>query len=216
MKDPARIPVLVCLIAFATSCGSGDDGAVDAPAETNAQADSPAADEPAVDEPDEPAVDEPDEPAVDEPDEPAVDEPDEPAVDGPPVVGSVCDLATDEEISAIVANEVLGVDIDTTLCEYSLVSGAPAVDGTTVDVFTNAAFDDVCSLEFDLVGAGDAQPVDGLGNTAFWDGGTQTPQLFICTGTSFVSITQYKPPTVTDEQALVRAQEVADIVLSRL
>ena len=206
MTQTVRVSALVCLIALAGSCGSDDGAAGDPPAGTNAEADAPEANEP---EPDAPATDEPDAPPA-----PATDEPDAP--DGSPTAGPVCNLATDEEISAIVANEVIGVDIDATLCEYSLVSGAPAVDGTAVDVFTNVAFDDVCSLEFELVGADDAQPVDGVGTTAFWKGGTQTPQLFICTGTSIVTITQYKPSVVTDEQALVQAEAVADIVLTRL
>lgn len=202
MTQTVRMLASVCLIALAASCGSDDDDAGDPPAGTSAEAAAPDASETSP----------PDEPGA--PDSSPTDEPT--LSESSPAAGPVCDLATDEEISAIVANDVLGVDIDATLCEYSLVSGTPAVDGTAVDVFTNVAFDDVCSLELDLVGAGDGQPIDGLGTTAFWEGGTQTAQLFICTGTSFVTITQYKPPAVTDEQALVRAQEVADIVLSRL
>lgn len=136
--------------------------------------------------------------------------------DDPPDAGSVCDLATDGEISAIVGNEVIGVEIDATLCEYSLVSGVPASDGTTVDVFMNAASEESCELEFGLVGAADGQPVDGIGNAAYWATGSPTAQLAICTGSSFLTITQYKPPAVTDDEALARAQGVADIVLGRL
>lgn len=32
-----------------------------------------------------------------------------------------------------------------------------------MDVFANAAFDDVCSLEFDVGGVGGEAPVDGIG-----------------------------------------------------
>jgi len=130
--------------------------------------------------------------------------------------GSVCDLATNEEISAIVGNEVLAVEIDATLCEYSLVEGVPASDGTTVDVFMNAASEESCELEFDLVGAGNGEPVDGVGNTAYWSAGSVTPQLFVCTGSWFVTITQYTPSTVSDDDALARAREVSDVILRRL
>jgi hypothetical protein len=134
----------------------------------------------------------------------------------PPTVGSVCELATSEEISSVVGNEVIAVDIDATLCEYSLVDGAPAADGTTVDLFMNAASEETCELEFGLVGADNGQPVDGLGTAAYWSPGSPTAQLFVCTGGSFVTITQYKPSTVTDDRALARAQEISNIVLGRL
>ena len=130
--------------------------------------------------------------------------------------GSVCDLATDEEISAIVGNEVVALEIDATLCEYSLVDGVPGSDGTSVDVFTNTASEESCELEFDLVGADDGEPIDGIGTAAYWAAGSVTPQLFVCTGGSFVTITQYTPAAVTDDEALAQAREVSDIVLGRL
>lgn len=130
--------------------------------------------------------------------------------------GAVCALATDEEISAIVGNDVTGIDLDATLCEYSLVAGAPAVGGTAVDVFQNAAFNDVCDLEFGLFGIKDAEQIEGVGQIAYWSGGTQTPQLLICTGSSFVAVTQYKPSAIADDEALARARAIADIVLERM
>jgi len=136
--------------------------------------------------------------------------------DDAPGVGSVCDLATDEEISAIVGNEVVAVEIDATLCEYSLVEGVPASDGTTVDVFRNAASEESCELEFDLVGADNGEPVDGVGNAAYWAAGSVTPQLIVCTGSWFVTITQYTPSTVSDDDARARAREVSDVILGRL
>lgn len=136
--------------------------------------------------------------------------------DDSPQIGPVCRLATDEEISAIVDNAVVGADINATLCEYSLVSGDPGVDGTAVDVFANEAFDEVCDLEFSVAGASDEPPVDGVGTIAYWKGGTQTAQLFVCTGAEILTITQYKPSAITDDEALARARSIAEIVLSGL
>ena len=146
----------------------------------------------------------------------AVAESDEPPAtavesDGSTDAVAVCDLATDGEISAIVENDVVRVEIDATLCEYSLVGGAPGQDGTAVDVFANTAFDEVCSLEFDVAGTGDAMPVEGIGTIASWKSGLA--QLLICTGTSFVTITQYKPSSVSDEAALTRATDIAVVIL---
>jgi hypothetical protein len=114
------------------------------------------------------------------------------------------------------ANPVTGTDINATLCEYSLDSGAPGIDGTTVDVFVNDAFDEVCSLEFDVAGATNDTVVDDIGSNAAWTVGAQTSQLFICTGSSFVTITQYQPSSIPDDEARSRAEAIADIVLSGL
>ncbi len=145
------------------------------------------------------------------------DAPEESSVtDAPPPSAGVCSLASDEEISEIVANPVAGVDLDPTLCEYAQSSGDPGVEGTTVDVVVTEAFDDVCSLELDLVGAADDLVIEGLGSPAAWKPSPLTPQLFVCEGSWFVTITQYRSASVTDEEALSSATTIAGLVLARL
>ena len=138
------------------------------------------------------------------------------ASDAPTPGRSACSLATDEQIGEIVTNPVTGIDIDARLCEYSLDSGVPGTDGTAVDVFVNEAFDEVCSVEFDVSGAADETAVDDIGSLAAWKPSIPTPQLFICTGSSFVTITQYRPSSVTDDEAFARAKAIADVVLGAL
>lgn len=54
------------------------------------------------------------------------------------------------------------------------------------------------------------------GSIATWKSGDGIAQLFVCTVTSFLTVTQYKPSSVTDEVALARAGDIATVVLGRL
>lgn len=189
MRYGTRIVVAGCLVVLAASCG-GDETSED---ETSEDETSDVADSLGV-----------------------APEQTTAAPDAPTSARGVCSLATDAEITDIVANPVTGFDIDATLCEYSLDSGVPGADGTTVDVVVTEAFDEVCSLEFGVTGATNATVVDDVGSNAAWKASDLTPQLFICTGSSFVTITQYRPSSVADDEALARAEAIADIVLSGL
>ncbi|MCP4221983.1 MAG: hypothetical protein GY773_01400, partial [Actinomycetia bacterium] len=134
--------------------------------------------------------------------------------DGPIEIGAICGLVADEEISAIVGNPVLGADIDATLCEYAPPTGVPGTDGTAVDLFLNDSFEETCDLEFGLVGAYDEQEVGGLGDSAYWE--PVLAQVFVCTGDKFMTVTLYKPSTVTDDEALDQARQVAERALAAL
>ena len=195
MKDIRRVIALMCVLV-AASCG-GDDSATEAPEapdNVTSRGDADPIETGPVD---------------------AEPDGDSGESTGSTAADPVCALAADEEISEIIGNDVAGTDLSPTLCEYSLATGQVAVDGTSVDVTANDAFDEVCSLEFDVAGTSDATPVDDVGKIAKWDGGTQTSLLFVCTGTSFFVITQYTPPSATDDQVLARAKAIARLVINR-
>ena len=128
--------------------------------------------------------------------------------------GAVCGLLSEEAVSTIVGNPVVGVDIDATLCEYAPATGVPGTDGTAVDVFVNDAFDEACDLEFDLVGATNQQAVPDLGAAAYWN--ATPPQMYVCTGAKYVTVTMYVPGSVSDEDAFAQARNVAERVIAGL
>lgn len=131
-------------------------------------------------------------------------------------VRNVCSLASNEEIGAATGNEVVGVDVDPTLCEYAPTTGTLGRDRIAVDVFRNEASDSTCDLEFRGVSATNGQPVDELGDLAYWRGDRASPQLYICGVGWFVAITLYAPASTPPEQAAATAREIGTLVLSRL
>ena len=128
--------------------------------------------------------------------------------------GAVCGLLTEEAVSTIVGNPVVGVDIDATLCEYAPATGVPGTDGTAVDVFVNDAFDEACDLEFGLVGASNQQAVADLGAAAYWN--ANPPQMYVCTSAKYLTVTMYVPGSVSDGDAFAQARDVAERVIAGL
>lgn len=131
------------------------------------------------------------------------------AVEGP------CASVSDETMSELLDVAVTGVTIDATLCEYAPKDGAPRFEVLAADLFSNTAFDEVCSLEFDLSGRG--EEVAGLGVEASWKarGGTAggIDQLFVCTGDQFMTVTLYVPDDRTDDMLAV-ARSVAEAAIA--
>jgi hypothetical protein len=128
----------------------------------------------------------------------------------------VCSLAADAEVSAALGNEVVGIDIDPTLCEYAPVAGTIGQDSVALDVFRNQASGSTCDLEFGGVGATSGETVEGLGDAAYWRGDVGPRQLFIYGAGSFVALTLYTPASVPVDESLAAAREVASLVMSRL
>ncbi|MCP4103267.1 MAG: hypothetical protein GY750_17875 [Lentisphaerae bacterium] len=64
------------------------------------------------------------------------------------------------------------------------------------------------------MGAADEQAVEGLNAVAYWK--AASAQLYVCTSDKFLTITQYKPPAVSDDEARERAQRIAKRVLENI
>jgi hypothetical protein len=129
--------------------------------------------------------------------------------------GGPCALVSNDAMSGFLGLTVTGVEIDATLCEYAPDEGAPGSEVLAADLFVNAAFDAECSLEFDIGGRG--EPVAGLGVEASWKGhevgSIGTPQLLVCTGDEFMTVSLYVPADRTDDMLAI-ARNVAEAAMA--
>lgn len=127
-------------------------------------------------------------------------------------VSDPCSLIDDEEMSALLPNPVAGSVSGTGLCEYGPVDlNLGRVD---VEVFVQDVAATGCDLFFSVGGFNSAEPIEGIGTSARWKGGSGIKQLGVCVGDQQAfAVNVYDPDQRTDPLATARA--VGELLIAR-
>lgn len=127
-------------------------------------------------------------------------------------VSDPCSLIGDDEMSAMLPNPVAGSVTGTGLCEYGPVD--LSLGRVDVEVFVQDVAATGCDLFFSVGGFNSAEPIEGIGTSARWKGGSGIKQLGVCVGDQQAfTVNVYDPDQRTDPLATARA--VGELVIAR-